>query len=66
MLRGPIFAGSKTQLCIKCVNAYGKPMMPTKDELLKDLRTMSIKKIALKYERSPGTVHYWLKKYGIH
>ena len=63
---GPIFAGSKTQLCIKCVNAYGKPMMPTKDELLKDLRTMSIKKIALKYERSPGTVHYWLKKYGIH
>lgn len=66
----PITRQSKTGLCASCSNvrakAPNKPMKPSKEELKSLLdKGLQKKQIAKMYQRSDGTVHYWIDSYGL-
>jgi hypothetical protein len=39
---------------------------PSKEQLMKDLNTLSLQEIANKYDRATSTVKYWIDKYDLH
>lgn len=66
----PITKKSKSGMCSACANARtncgDKPDKPNREELLVLIsHGIPLNEIARIYQRSPGTVHYWLKSYGI-
>lgn len=58
---------STSMLCISCsqVQAKNKSKKPSKEELEKLLKNLSIKDIANKFKRSESTIYYWVKDYNI-
>lgn len=62
---------TKSCICVKCEQRRrlvksGKMPIPTRDELLEDMKNLSNRQIAEKYKRnSIGTVYTWKKKYGL-
>lgn len=64
-----ITRNSTTGMCNICANklmkSNGKPDKPSKDELKKLLNEYTQKEIAQMYQRSTGTISYWLKYYGL-
>lgn len=57
----------KDGLCVSCYNVKikGKTPKPSKEQLVEDMKTLSIKEIAEKYNRTSSTVCYWINDYEI-
>ena len=51
--------------CYKNKHKYVKKVRPTKEELIKDILTLSLVKIGKKYGVSDNAVRKWCKKYDL-
>lgn len=56
---------NKKGYCISCIKALGKPIKPSREQLIDDAKNMNKQQIADKYKRSKSTVVYWFNSYGL-
>lgn len=53
----------KNRYCLSCYNMDKGKHLPTKEELMKDIVEMSMKKVGKKYGVSDNSIRRWCKKY---